>query len=197
MAFGLMPAALSASRQFWREVSQSELAAAREQPDAAEARFGRHKPTMEEFLKLFPTSFKKEPREALLSGDQVKAAFLSLGWHRDLYKGMSDKAEADGIIRRVSGEGRGGQILRGLPEILAAYTARREEKGSMMEDVPLKVTAKRRKPPKRRWNANSGNSGAGRERKAPRTNSGNSSPPLGPQHHPDSRICRVLAACRT
>ena len=140
----------SASRQFWREVPQSELAAAREQPDAAEARFGRHKPTMEEFLKLFPTSFKKEPREALLSGDQVKAAFISLGWHRDLYKGMSDKAEADGIIRRVSGEGRGGQILRGLPEIVGAFVARREERGSMMEDVPLKVTAKRRKPPKRR-----------------------------------------------
>ena len=139
----------SASRQFWREVSQTGLEAAREKPDA-EARFGRHKPTMEEFLKLFPTSFKKEPREALLSGDQVKAAFLSRGWHRDLYKGMSDGAEADGTLRRVQGEGRGGQILRGLPEIVAAYTARREERGSLMEDVPLKVTARRRKPPKKR-----------------------------------------------
>ena len=35
----------STSRQFWREVPQSELDAAREKPDA-EARFGRHKPTM-------------------------------------------------------------------------------------------------------------------------------------------------------
>ena len=139
----------STSRQYWREVPQSELDAAREKPDA-EARFGRHKPTMEEFLKLFPTSFKKEPREALLSGDQVKVAFLKLGWHRDLYKGMYEQAEADGLLAIVRGEGRGGQLLRGLPEIVAAYTARREEAGSLMEQVPLKVCAKRRKPPKRR-----------------------------------------------
>ena len=138
----------SASRQYWREVSQSEIAAAQEKP--TEARFGRHKPTMEEFLKLFPTSFKKEPREALLSGDQVKVAFLKLGWHRDLYKGMYEQAEADGLLAIVRGEGRGGQLLRGLPEIVAAYTARREEAGSLMEQVPLKVCAKRRKPPKRR-----------------------------------------------
>jgi hypothetical protein len=105
---------------------------------------------MEEFLKLFPTSFKKEPREALLSGDQVKVAFLKLGWHRDLYKGMYEQAEADGLLAIVRGEGRGGQLLRGLPEIVAAYTARREEAGSLMEQVPLKVCAKRRKPPKRR-----------------------------------------------
>ena len=40
------------------------------------------------------------------------------------------------------------QFWREVPQSeLAAYTARREEKGSMMEDVPLKVTAKRRKPP--------------------------------------------------
>jgi hypothetical protein len=139
----------STSRQFWREVPQSELDAAREKPDA-EARFGRHKPTMEEFLKLFPTSFKKEPREALLSADQVKVAFLKLGWHRDLYKGMYEQTEADGLLAIVRGEGRGGQLLRGLPEIVAAYTARREEAGSIMEQVPLKVCAKRRKPPKRR-----------------------------------------------
>ena len=138
----------SASRQYWRQVSQSEIAAAQEKP--TEARFGRHKPTMEEFLKLFPTSFKKEPREALLSGDQVKVAFLKLGWHRDLYKGMCEQAEADGLLAIVRGEGRGGQLLRGLPEIVAAYTARREEAGSLMEQVPLKVCAKRRKPPKRR-----------------------------------------------
>jgi hypothetical protein len=49
-----------------------------------------------------------------------------------------------------AGEGRGGQILRGLPEIVDAFVARREERGSMMEDVPLKVTAKRRKPSQKR-----------------------------------------------
>jgi len=138
----------STSRQYWREVSQSEIAAAQEQP--TEARFGRHKPTMEEFLKLFPTSFKKEPREALLSADQLKNAFHDKGWHRNFYAGMADEAEADGAIRRVHGEGRGGQILRGLPEIVGAFVARREERGSMMEDVPLKVTAKRRKPSQKR-----------------------------------------------
>jgi hypothetical protein len=105
---------------------------------------------MEEFLKLFPTSFKKEPREALLSADQLKNAFHDKGWHRNFYAGMADEAEADGAIRRVHGEGRGGQILRGLPEIVDAFVARREERGSMMEDVPLKVTAKRRKPSQKR-----------------------------------------------
>ena len=60
---------------------------------------------------------------------------------------MLSGAKAMAIVR---GEGRGGQLLRGLPEIVAAYTARREEAGSLMEQVPLKVCAKRRKPPKRR-----------------------------------------------
>ena len=138
----------SASRQYWREVSQSEIAAAQEKPP--ETRFGRHKPTMEEFLKLFPTSFKKEPREALLSADQLKNAFHYKGWHRNFYAGIADEAEAGGTIRRVHGEGRGGQILRGLPEIVGAFVARREERGSMIEDVPLKVTAKRRKPSQKR-----------------------------------------------
>jgi hypothetical protein len=135
------------SRQYWREVSASEFADAQEQP--TEARFGRHKPTMEEFLKLFPTLFKEQPREALLSADQLKNAFHDKGWHRNFYAGMADQAEADGTIQGVRGEGRGGQVLRGLPEMVDAFVKRREERGSLMENVPLKITAKRRKPTER------------------------------------------------
>ena len=100
---------------------------------------------MEEFLGLFPTTFKDKPREALLSADQLKNLFHDHGWHRNFYAGMADQAEAEGFIQLVSGEGRGGQKLRGLPEMVIAYQTRLAERDSLMEEVPLRVKAKRPK----------------------------------------------------
>ncbi len=102
---------------------------------------------MDEFLTLFPSHFRTEPREALLSGDQIKNAFHERNWHRDFYRGLADEAVACGRIAEVRGEGRGGQILRGLPGIVEAFEARRRERGSMLEDVPLRAPSR---PKKRR-----------------------------------------------
>lgn len=127
----------------WREVTQEELDAQREEPD--DAKFRRHKPTLDEFLTLFPSHFRTEPREALLSGDQIKNAFHERRWHRDFYRGLADEAAACGRIAEVRGEGRGGQILRGLPGIVEAFQARRRERGSMLEDVPLRAASRPKK----------------------------------------------------
>jgi len=130
-----------AGRLHWREVPQEELE--QEAGKTDEAKFRRHKPSMDEFLTLFPTTFKKHPREALLSGDQIKNTFLDRGWHRDFYRGLSDQAESEQLIAWVRGDGRGGQVLRGLPAIIEAYKTLREERDTLMKDVPLEVTAKR------------------------------------------------------
>ena len=58
---------------------------------------------------------------------------------------MCDEAEAKGRITAVRGEGRGGQVLRGLPALAAAFEKQRLEQGSMMEEVPLKAPSKARK----------------------------------------------------
>lgn len=127
----------------WREVPEEELE--QEQGGGEEARIDRRKPSMEEFLGLFPTTFKDKPREALLSADQLKNLFHDHGWHRNFYAGLADEAESKGLIQMIIGEGRGGQKLRGLPEMVAAYQTRLAERDSLMEQVPLRVKAKRPK----------------------------------------------------
>jgi hypothetical protein len=52
---------------------------------------------------------------------------------------LCDEAEASERIVSVRGEGRGGQVLRGLPGIAEAFEKHRKEKDSIMEDVPLKA----------------------------------------------------------
>lgn len=132
---------------YWREVSQAELEAEQDAP--ADGRMRRYKPSLDEFLLLFSSSFRDEPREALLSAGQIKNAFHERGWHHDFYHGLADEAEAAGRIMSARGEGRGGQVLRGLPIVVEAYETRRKERGSMMEDVPLKAPSSRRKKRKK------------------------------------------------
>jgi len=128
---------------YWREVTQAELEEERGKKD--ETKFRRRKPTLDEFLTLFPSSFQHDPREALLSAEQIKNAFHERGWHRDFYRGLSDEAEACGRIAEARGNGRGGQVLRGLPGVVEAFQTKREEVGTMMEEVPLKAPSNPRK----------------------------------------------------
>jgi len=58
---------------------------------------------------------------------------------------MCDEAEASGRIASARGEGRGGQVLRGLPALAEAFERQREERGSLMEEVPLKAPPNARK----------------------------------------------------
>lgn len=125
----------------WREVTQTELED--EMGTKDETKFRRRKPTVDEFMTLFPVAFRQEPREALLSADQIKNLFHDRGWHHDFYRGLADEAQACGKLVAARGEGRGGQVLRGLPGVVEAFETQRKERGSMMEDVPLKA----------RWNA--------------------------------------------
>ena len=132
----------------WRESSLAELEV--EHGTSSEGRIRRYKPALDEFMGIFPVWFRTEPREALLSADQIKNIFHERGWHKDFYRGLCDEAEAGGRIGRTCGEGRGGQVLRGLPGVVEALETKRRERGSLMEEVPLKAPAnarrKRRKP---------------------------------------------------
>lgn len=129
----------------WRDSSEEELET--ERGAASESRFQRKKPPMEDFMAMFPGHFRDQPREALLSADQIKNTFHDRGWHKDFYRGLCDEAEAAGKLVTVRGEGRGGQVLRGLPAIAEAFETQRKEKGSMMEAVPLKapINARRKR----------------------------------------------------
>ncbi len=121
----------------WREVSQEEYEAACHSDGTAGAKFKRYMPNMDEFIGIFPVSFKDDPRGGLLSADQIKKVFHERDWHKDFYRGMCDDAEAAGRIVSVRGEGRGGQVLRGLPAMVEAFEKHRAARGSIMEDVPL------------------------------------------------------------
>ena len=129
----------------WREVTQDELE--EERGTESETRLRRYKPSLDEFMGVFPQTFAENPREALLSADQIKNLFHERGWHKDFYRGMCDEAEACGRIATVRGEGRGGQVLRGLPVVADAFKTLRQERGSLMEDVPLAapLNARRRR----------------------------------------------------
>ena len=121
----------------WREATLDEFEAAGGSEESRAVTFRERGPEMESFVAVFPTSYKKEPRGGLLSAEQIKKAFAERGWHKDLYRGMCDDAEAEGLIVQVRGEGRGGQILRGLPAMAEAFAKHRDAKGSILEDVPL------------------------------------------------------------
>lgn len=90
---------------------------------------------MDEFMAIFPIGSKTEPGYGLLSADQIKKVFLDRGWQKDLYRAMCDNAEAEGLLVRIGGEGRGGQILRGLPAIAEARLEDKKAKGSILEEV--------------------------------------------------------------
>ena len=137
----------------WRESSLAELEV--DHGTSSEGRIRRYRPSLEEFMALFPGSFRNEPREALLSADQIKNIFRERGWHKDFYRGLSDEAAATGRIAEARGEGRGGQVLRGLPGVVTAFETQRQERGSMMEEVPLKAPASARR---KRGKSNSSNS---------------------------------------
>lgn len=78
----------------------------------------------------------------------------SLAATKDFYRGLCDEAEAAGRIVASRGQGRGGQVLRGLPLITEAFEKHRQEQGTMMEEVPLappsavKVKRKRKSQPR-------------------------------------------------
>ena len=126
----------------WREASKEEFQAACGSDDQSSSRFKRYKPGLDEFVAIFPTTVNGDPRRGLLSADQIKNTFHERGWHKDFYRGLCDEAEAAGKIVAARGEGRGGQILRGLPAMTAAFEKHRAEAGSIMEEVPLKVHGK-------------------------------------------------------
>ena len=96
-------------------------------------------------MALFRSSFRDNSREALLSADQIKNLFHDRGWHHDFYRGLADEAEACGKLASARGEGRGGQVLRGLPGVIEAYETQRQERGSLMEQVPLNAACRPRK----------------------------------------------------
>lgn len=121
----------------WREASMEEFQAAGGSELTKAVDFKRRGPEMDEFLAIFPISYKADPRHGLLSADQIKKVFLDRGWHKDLYRAMCDNAEAEGLLTQIKGDGRGGQILRGLPAIAEAFEKQKKAKGSILEDVPL------------------------------------------------------------
>jgi len=129
----------------WREATKEEFQAACGAGNETPSRFARYKPGLDEFVGMFPATFNGDPRQGLLSADQIKNMFHERGWHKDFYRGMCDEAEASGRIAAVRGDGRGGQVLRGLPALAEAFERQRQELGSLMEDVPLKAPAKARK----------------------------------------------------
>jgi len=118
----------------WRDATRAELET--EKGASSESRFRRFKPGLDEFMALFPPSFRTDPREALLSADQIKNAFHERGWHRDFYKGLCDEAEVAGLLK-TSSAGRYNQILRGRPLLVDAFEAKRDEQGTIMAQVPL------------------------------------------------------------
>ena len=61
----------------WRESSLAELEV--DHGTSSEGRIRRYRPSLEEFMALFPGSFRNEPREALLSADQIKNIFHERG----------------------------------------------------------------------------------------------------------------------
>ena len=121
----------------WREASKEEFEAAGGTESPKDANRRHRGPDMDAFLAIFPTSYKKEPKHGLFSADQLKKIFEDRGWARDGYRAMCDNAEAEGLIAQARGEGRGGQILRGLPAIVEAFNKHREARGSILEEVPL------------------------------------------------------------
>jgi hypothetical protein len=118
----------------WREATRAELEL--ERGGSSEVRIRRYKPSLDEFMALFPPSFRNEPREALLSAEQVKNAFHDRGWHKDFYKGLCDEAESTGKLKTTAA-GRYNQLLRGLPGHVEAFETKLAEAGSMMAQVPL------------------------------------------------------------
>ncbi len=121
----------------WREATKEEFEAAAGSEDSAAGCFKRYKPGLDEFVALFPATFTGDPRRGMLSADQIKNLFHERGWHKDFYRGLCDEAESAGRIVSVRGEGRGGQVLRGVPAIAEAFEKHRKEKDSIMEAVPL------------------------------------------------------------
>ena len=118
----------------WREVTEAEYEAVAK----PETKAGKFKPELDRFMEIFPGTFSGEPRNALLSAEQIKNAFYDRGWHKDFYKGLCDEAEASGKIG-VTRIGRLNQVLRGLPDLVATYEKRVAEAGTMMQEVPLKA----------------------------------------------------------
>ena len=114
-----------------------EFEAAGGTEQAREVTFRQRGPEMDSFVAIFPTTYKKDPRGGLLSADQIKKAFVERGWQKDFYRAMCDDAEAEGLIVQVRGDGRGGQILRGLPAMAEAFAKHRDARGTILEDVPL------------------------------------------------------------
>jgi hypothetical protein len=118
----------------WRDATRAELET--ERGGSSEVRIRRYKPSLDEFMALFPPSFRNEPREALLSAEQIKNAFHDRGWHKDFYKGLCDEAESTGKLKTTAA-GRYNQLLRGLPGHVEAFETKLAEAGSMMAQVPL------------------------------------------------------------
>lgn len=65
----------------------------------------RHTPTLDEFLTIFPKTITQgRPESAVLTTDQIKAAFLARGWDKNAYKALRDDAEARGLLITVTGK---------------------------------------------------------------------------------------------
>lgn len=129
----------------WREVPDEEILSAPGIVDKANSRLGPKPPLVDDFMALFPHDYKKDPSEALLSAGQIQIAFRQRGWSKNHYNGMCDNAVAQGILAQTSGRGRGGKVLRGRPDMVEAYLRNQQEKGTILENVPVAKPPKKKK----------------------------------------------------
>lgn len=93
-------------------------------------------PTMVEFMKLFPETFKENPAEALLTADLIKLKFVENGWNKDSYKGLCDQAQTHGTILETKGP-KPNQRLRGRSKIVEEYNRRKVEEKTLLAETPL------------------------------------------------------------
>jgi hypothetical protein len=129
----------------WREVPDEEILSAPGIVDKANSRLGPKPPPVDDFMALFPHDYKKDPSEALLSAGQIQIAFRQRGWSKNHYSGMCDNAVAQGILEQTSGGGKGGKVLRGRPDMVEAYLRNKQEKGTILENVPIAKPPKKKK----------------------------------------------------
>lgn len=95
----------------WHEVAEEDIQDPR-------------KPTMEQYLSIFPAKWKKSPKESLMTAADRAAAFKARMWDHHLEPEFTRKAIADGKIKKAPSVGH--TILVGLP---AAVDALMQENG--------------------------------------------------------------------
>jgi RecA-family ATPase len=83
---------------------------------------GKREPTEAEFMSLLPVmDKKKKPIALLVSSEQLRAAFIKHGYHKDTMAGAREACENADLVKTYRGYK--GAILVGRPECVDAYTA--------------------------------------------------------------------------